>query len=475
MEGTRVNTPHFCQSIRWLDPEALKDRQLADMVYAGINRLLSMQTTSGGFAFWPGYDEPTLWGTAYVTHLLLKARERGYTVPASALQDALDFMHEAVSSRRYAYDNKYGLNLAHSEPYMLYVLGLAGRHQQDRLRQLAKSPPNWKELATENEFLLMLAFYLAGERGTYEEFAARRYLFLPVSGSGRHYGGTFWSSLRTDAMRLSLAEDVRPGDIAFEAMLQKVASSLRTQRYLTTQEVSWAVSALGKRTQRYRGVDLKSVALQLNGKTIEPTVRDREAPIWAFSDLPLAPHTLKVTHASDTPPFVYMKMHGYVRDFAALPVPTVPFVLSRRYLDLQGQPLGPRALAQGELAVVELTITSTADEDIPNIAVVDRLPAGLEIENPRLGREHRLAWIPEEGLFEPEYVDLRDDRLQIFGTLPRQIWSRYYYRESTRRFYYVVRAVTPGDFTAPPALLEVMYDPEKIDYTGYERLSIERR
>jgi uncharacterized protein YfaS (alpha-2-macroglobulin family) len=205
---------------------------------------------------------------------------------------------------------------------------------------------------------------------------------------------------------------------------------------------------------------------------MEPTVRQQDAPIWVFSDLPIVGQTLNITHASEPPPFVYVKAHGYVRDFAALPVANVPFAVSRRYLDLQGQPLGSRPLTQGELAVVELTITSMTNEDIPNIAVVDRLPAGLEIENPRLGREHRLPWLPEGSLFEPEYIDLRDDRIQIFGTLPAQ---GYRLQDSTRRFYYVVRAVTPGDFTAPPALLEVMYDPEKIDYTGYERLSIGRR
>jgi uncharacterized protein YfaS (alpha-2-macroglobulin family) len=166
-------------------------------------------------------------------------------------------------------------------------------------------------------------------------------------------------------------------------------------------------------------------------------------------------------------------MHGYVRDFAALPTPSVPFTLSRRYLNLEGQPLGSRALAQGELAVVELTIVSRSPDEIPNIAVVDRLPAGLEIENPRLGREHRLAWLPDDELFEPDYVDLRDDRIQIFGTLPRRAYRLM--DESTRRFYYVVRAVTPGTFTAPPALLEVMYDPAQTSYTGYERVLIERR
>jgi uncharacterized protein YfaS (alpha-2-macroglobulin family) len=456
--------------LEWVDPDAIKSHDLTDMVYVGINRLISMQTTSGGFGYWPGHNEPTLWGTAYVTHLLLKAKELGYDVPATTLADALDFLQEAVTSRRYTHDRKYGRNLVQSEPYMLYVLGLAGRHQQGRLRQLASKPPNWREMETENEFLLMLTYYLAGDRHAYERYTTRKHLLQPVSLSGRHYSGTFWSGLRTDAMRLSLAEDVWPGEVTLETLAQKVAITMQSRRYLSTQELSWSISALGKRAQQYRGVGITGVELQLDGQTIEPTVRHKEAPIWTLSGYPFTEQRLKITHTSDKPPLVYIKVHGYVQDFAALSTRDVPFALSRRYLNLRGEPIGARVLAQGELAVVELTLDSSAAEEIPNIAVVDRLPAGLEIENSRLGRGRNLEWLPEEGIFELDYVDLRDDRLQLFGTLPRR---GHGHGITTRRFYYVVRAVTPGAFTAPPAVLEVMYDPEKVYYTPYERVTID--
>jgi hypothetical protein len=54
--------------------------------------------------------------------------------------------------------------------------------------------------------------------------------------------------------------------------------------------------------------------------------------------------------------------------------------------------------------------------------------------------------LPQEDLFEPDYIDLHDNRLQIFGTLPRM---PYQAPRSVHHFYYIVRAVTPGIFTAP--------------------------
>ena len=213
----------------WADPEALKERNVTDMVYAGLNRLISMQTTSGGFAYWPGSNEATLWGTAYVTHLLLNARALGYDVPASTLRDALDFLQEAVTSRRYDYDSKYGVNLTHAEPYMLYVLGLAGRHQADRLRQLASSRRSGTCWPQKMNFCSCSLRHWPANGVCMRHMPGVRACCSRCPHVGRHYGGTFWSGLRTDAMRLSLAEDVRPGDATLEPLVHKVASSLQAR------------------------------------------------------------------------------------------------------------------------------------------------------------------------------------------------------------------------------------------------------
>jgi hypothetical protein len=90
-------------------------------------------------------------------------------------------------------------------------------------------------------------------------------------------------------------------------------------------------------------------------------------------------------------------------------------------------------------------------DDLENVAIVDILPAGFEIENPRLESRAGIPWISEKG-FKPDYMDIRDDRLIFFGKFPRQ---------QEKRFYYALRAVTRGDFVLPPVAAEAMYDPTK--------------
>jgi len=56
---------------------------------AGVARLLSMQTSQGGFAYWPGDETPHAAGTLYASHALLLARRAAAVVPAAPLARAL--------------------------------------------------------------------------------------------------------------------------------------------------------------------------------------------------------------------------------------------------------------------------------------------------------------------------------------------------------------------------------------------------
>jgi uncharacterized protein YfaS (alpha-2-macroglobulin family) len=86
---------------------------------------------------------------------------------------------------------------------------------------------------------------------------------------------------------------------------------------------------------------------------------------------------------------------------------------------------------------------------VDNVAVQSLLPAGLEVENPRLATTERLDWM-EEGKTMEGHQDLRDDRILVFTYLDDANW---------RERYAVLRAVTPGTFACPPVQVEAMYAP----------------
>jgi uncharacterized protein YfaS (alpha-2-macroglobulin family) len=59
---------------------------------------------------------------------------------------------------------------------------------------------------------------------------------------------------------------------------------------------------------------------------------------------------------------------------------------------------------------------------------------------------------------------MRDDRIQIFGTLGQ-----------TKEFYYTIRAVTPGKYLAPAPMIEQMYDPESTNYGDNDKVEIKEK
>jgi uncharacterized protein YfaS (alpha-2-macroglobulin family) len=122
--------------------------------------------------------------------------------------------------------------------------------------------------------------------------------------------------------------------------------------------------------------------------------------------------------------------------------------VNRVYLDRWGYPLDYQNIKQSDMIVAKITMTALAD-NLDNVIVTDMLPAGLEIENPRLGSRDAISWIGDKSI-TPDYMDIRDDRLNIYLNLRKG---------RTVEFYYLLRAVTAGRFVLPPVSAEAMYDP----------------
>ena len=127
--------------------------------------------------------------------------------------------------------------------------------------------------------------------------------------------------------------------------------------------------------------------------------------------------------------------------------------MRRTFYDRYGRVISTPKFEQNDLIVVKLSLQST-EASVPNVVVSDILPAGLEIENPRISELPEMEWIKNSSL--PEHQDFRDDRVHLFTTATAK--AKY--------FYYMVRAVTPGRFQMGPASADAMYNGEYHSYHG---------
>ncbi len=96
-----------------------------------------------------------------------------------------------------------------------------------------------------------------------------------------------------------------------------------------------------------------------------------------------------------------------------------------------------------------------------NVVVEDLLPAGFEVENPRLATSEKIDGSSDE-MIDPVNIDIRDDRLVLFLDT----------KSGTEHYRYIVRAVTKGDFVLPAVKAETMYDPTIFSVNGQGRVQV---
>jgi len=116
----------------------------------------------------------------------------------------------------------------------------------------------------------------------------------------------------------------------------------------------------------------------------------------------------------------------------------------RTWLNREKQPLNPDQLKVGDLVNVEIELVSKDNSYIDNIAIVDALPTGMEVENPRLaGSEYQYE---QEANMQTEFLD---DRVILFSSAS----------PTKQIFRYSLRVIAAGTFEIPPIQASCMYDP----------------
>lgn len=333
-----------------------------------------------------------------------------------------------------------GRNLA----YALYVLARNGVAPVGDLRYIADTAIG--DLATPiAKAQVAAALALLGDRTRAEKVYAAALAALvppPRFEFGRQdYGST----LRDAAAMVTLAAEGGAPQATITTAVQKVEVARDAVSYTSTQEEAWmvlAARALGKQTR---------LSLDVGGE-------QRQTPLYRTvraADLRAAP--LKVGNTGDQPLQAVVSVNG--APVTPEPAADKGFKIERLYYTLDGKSADPTKARQNQRFAVVLKVTEPTPQ-YGRIIVADYLPAGFEIDNPRLvssGDTGTLGWI--EDAAEPVYSEFRDDH---FGAA----FDREAKSPAVFTVAYVVRAVSPGTYVLPQAYVEDMYRPDRYGRTG---------
>jgi uncharacterized protein YfaS (alpha-2-macroglobulin family) len=419
-------------------------------VQEAIRKIESMQLYNGSLSYWPGGDYDNWWATAYAAHFLQEAQQAGFAVNKNVLDKVLKYLAFRLKKREtepYQYFDVNNLarqrTIAKKEiAYTLYVLALAGRQDPVALNYYRANRPL---LAEDSKFLLACTQSLLGNQRAFRELLPTK--FGGEKAAGRALDGSFYSPIRDEGLILNALVSTDPNNPQIPGIARQLSRQMKQAGWLSTQERAFGLLALGK-IARQNARSTATATLTIDGKP---------AGTFDGKDLTLrnvANRNLNIRTAGTGSLYYFWETEGIsasgqVREEDAY------LKVRRQFLTRDGAPLGRPEFRQNDLVVVKLTLEAAdAAGEVKNVAVTDLLPAGLEIENPRIGALRELNWAKDAST--PDYLDVRDDRINLFTTA----------NGKPKNFYYLCRAVSKGTFKLGPVNADAMYNAEYHSYNG---------
>jgi uncharacterized protein YfaS (alpha-2-macroglobulin family) len=416
----------FLHTLMKLEPS--EQQRVQGHVAAGIARLRQFQQSGGGFGYWPGDGDWNSWSTSYVGHFLLEAKAQGFRVPSDMLAAWQAFQKSRAQVWLTASDDA-----ALDQAYRLYTLALAGAPElgaMNRLREQAALP-------NVARWLLAAAYQKAGLADV--AAALGRSADMTVGGYERE-GATFGSALRDRAILLEslvgIGHQFHAKDLA-----QDIATALSGPGWHSTHSVSWSLLALS----HFVGEGAtQPFAFDYGFKGEDWQSQRSEMPVV---QLPLAitdgARQLLLRNPGEEPLYVNVVSRG-VPASGAETAAQESLALSVAFSDLDGEPIDPDKVRQGQDFRATVTIENTSARELQNLALTQIVPAGWEIIDTRVAATGQAI---SESAFD--YRDVRDDRVHTYFGLASG---------ETRSYVLQFNAAYPGHYYLPGWSVEAMYD-----------------
>ncbi len=391
------------------------------------------ELSSGGFAYWPNQTEVDLWSTNYAGHFLLEAENKGYYVPQDMLEMWINYQRQA------ARENQGNIL---TRAYRLYLLALANQADISAMNYMRES--EIAEMNNAEKSYLAAAYALIG----FEDISGE--ILKDIDFSVKEYDEfdiTFGSKLRDQAILLDIltlfGDYTRGVDLYNE-----IAAELSSNKWYSTQTTAYSLLALTKYADTVGRVDYDLSGELTVAKDIEKLqFKDyvNVIPIEANRG-----ETLTFKNESDVPLYVTLEWEGIPKRSKIEPVQS-KLTLETCYYNEAGDEIDITRVKQGESFYAVFRVDQEKPkQNISELALVQVLPAGWEIENLRLLGGQLPDWCDDYKFGLENYADIRDDRIMWFFDM-----SSY---AGCYDFLVKINAVTVGEFYLPPTLLEAMYN-----------------
>lgn len=466
-----------------------------------IEMLKGRQRDDGSFGLWgktpQRYEFPFM--SVHAAHALILAKSKGYKVPDEMLTKSKNYLKNVEKF----YTNEPDQVRWTISSYALYVRDLFGD------KDASKAKSQLKEATIEKmpfEALGWVLSVLAGDKNSVEEVESIKHFLInrttetaAAANFVTNYGDGAWlimySDRRADGVLLEALLKAEPNNDLIPKLVRGLLAHRTKGAWSNTQENVFILLALDKYFQAYEKVTPDFVTKIWLGNTYagEELFKGRTVDSNQLN-VPMS----YLTEQGGISNLIIDKQ-GAGRLYFRIGMQYAPknlklepadygFTVLRRYEavddpeDVKQNSDGIWTIKSGTRVRVKLTMVAQTRRY--HVALVDPLPAGLEILNPDLAVTEAIPTDKNGGnssLLEYgsqsygrgylywrsqwfEHQNFRDERAEAFTSL---LWEGVY------NYTYVARATTPGQFVVPPAKAEEMYHPETFGRTGTDFVKVE--
>lgn len=434
--------------------EAADKQQNVDKV---VEILRERQNADGSFGLWSANMQTAPLVSVYATHYLLEAASRGLTVPPDMLANANLWLSQMATG------GSEGIAGVRGRAYAIYLLTQQGTVTSGMLATLQKELDERYNKVWQQD---LTAAYVAASYQLLQQDAIASKLIKRVP----------WLEKQKPA-------NVDEGDVYYDAsvhnaqLMYLVAKHFKTQLSAIPNHVI-ATLADDISHDQYHTLSAAYMMLGLDaygaagGESVlgvqEINASNQASPVALTKGLVKSGNIsakaskIQLTKSGNAPAFYMLSENGFDVQPKAEEI-NDGLEIAKVFTDLKGAPISK--VSVGEEFLVKLTFRATSRERVPQVAIVDLLPGGLEpviasrSETPQADEyseenveEAPPAWqapIGEAGnSWLPEYADIRDDRVVLYGMVNRDVGT----------FVYRVRATNAGKFTIPATFMEGMYN-----------------
>ncbi len=420
-----------------------------------IDELRARQIGDGSFRYWAGGVETVDFVSVYALHVLLEASERGDAVPTDLLESGKAFLFRLA--------RRDGDNLAdeRTSAYAIYLLARQGivvaneaAALQERLTtRYAKEWPQDIVAA-----YLAAAYELMKQDGPANR-AISKVAFGATTDVDRWHG-----PMASDAMLLYLLARHFPNRLARlpDTVLDSLVAHVKNGEY---DSLSAATTILA--------LDAYATAVTAHGAPklgVEATFADKTTHALSLPEglfpkatFPAETRSLDFTSDAAVRGYYLVNQSGFDRKPSA-ETSSQGLEIIREFLTADGKPADK--VKVGDEVTVHLKFRAIGRPLIEDAVLVDLLPGGFDLVVPNAappdqpllsdhdtdttGRGGCLClWLVSRPPNFPDYADLREDRVVLYGRATDQI----------QEFSYRIKATNAGSFVVPASYGESMYNP----------------